>query len=470
MVKGLKDPSFTESYRAVAGSSLILQLVDYVILHVWGDLLSSDSLQFGYKRSTSTTECSWLVMTVADHFRRRGSPVYCAKLDAKQGFDRCSWSVIFSSLRKRLLPAVVTRALMYIYMEQSAVVRWGSSVSAPFSLTNGTRQGSVIFPTLWCLYCEDLISEIRSLGLGCKIQNIFVGITIYADDVIFLASSRAALQEMLKVTEKFAEDKNIVFSTNEIPAKSKSKCLWFNGKPSANYPAPLQLNGRSLPWVRTATHLGHELRQECTMEHDAWCARAKYIDKSVSVRDMFDFDRPAEVLSANATYCSDFYGSNLWDLYGDRAEQCYRAWSTEVKLVWNLPRTTHTWLVDNLLCCSISSAREKIMAGYVGFLNRMKTSASWEVRIISEVVSRDAGSVTGKNIINMRQEFKIDPRRMTSKELRMRYRGAEMPPGESWKLELLRKMLEDRQERLEDGEEGEDLKLLQFYIDILVEI
>ena len=31
-------------------------------------------------------------------------------------------------------------------------------------------------------------------------------------------------------------------------------------------------------------------------------------------------------------------------------------------------------------------------------------------------------------------------------------------------------MLEDRQERLEDGEEGEDLKLLQFYIDMLVEI
>ena len=43
LVKGLKDPSFTESYRAVAGSSLILKLFDYVILHLWGDLLSSDS-------------------------------------------------------------------------------------------------------------------------------------------------------------------------------------------------------------------------------------------------------------------------------------------------------------------------------------------------------------------------------------------------------------------------------------------
>ena len=178
LVKGLKDPSLTDSYRAVAGSSLILKLFDYVILHLWGDLLQSDTLQFGYKRSTSTTECSWLVMTVADHFRKRGSPVFCATLDAKQGFDRCSWSVIFSSLKKRSLPAVITRTLMFVYMEQTAVVKWGSSVSEPFSLTNGTRQGSVISPTLWCVYCEDLIAELRSLGLGCRIHDIFVGITV----------------------------------------------------------------------------------------------------------------------------------------------------------------------------------------------------------------------------------------------------------------------------------------------------
>ena len=36
LVKGLKDPSLTDSYRAVAGSSVILKLFDYVILTVWG--------------------------------------------------------------------------------------------------------------------------------------------------------------------------------------------------------------------------------------------------------------------------------------------------------------------------------------------------------------------------------------------------------------------------------------------------
>ena len=145
----------------------------------------------------------------------------------------------------------------------------------------------------------------------------------YADDVILLAPSRAALQEMLKVTERFAKDKNIVFSTHDNPDKSKSKCLWFTGKINTRYPAPLQLCGKALPWVTSSIHLGHELRQECSMEHDAWSTRAKFIDKSVSVRDMFSFARPSEMLTAISTYCCDFYGSNLWDLYGERAEHIW---------------------------------------------------------------------------------------------------------------------------------------------------
>ena len=39
----LKDPSLTDSYRAIAGSSLILQIFERSILFMWGDHLLSDS-------------------------------------------------------------------------------------------------------------------------------------------------------------------------------------------------------------------------------------------------------------------------------------------------------------------------------------------------------------------------------------------------------------------------------------------
>ena len=126
-------------------------------------------------------------------------------------------------------------------------------------------------------------------------------------------------------------------------------------------------------------------------------------------------------------------------------------------------------MVDNLLSCKLASARERIFANYVGFLNRLRSSASWEVCVLSETQTRDAGSVTGRNTINIRQEFGRDPRGMTPRELRDLFRYAGVPEGEGWKLELLRDMLWDRQCMLDRGEEGEDALLLQSFIEILAE-
>ena len=54
LLKSMKDPAKTDSYRATAGSTL--KLMDNVILLLWGDLLEIDYLQFGFKSKVSTTQ------------------------------------------------------------------------------------------------------------------------------------------------------------------------------------------------------------------------------------------------------------------------------------------------------------------------------------------------------------------------------------------------------------------------------
>ena len=87
MKSSLKDPADRNSYRAVARSSIILKLFDKVVLVVWGEFLSSDSLQFGYKADTCTTQYSWLVMEVANHFLRHGSNPILTLVDCTKAFD-----------------------------------------------------------------------------------------------------------------------------------------------------------------------------------------------------------------------------------------------------------------------------------------------------------------------------------------------------------------------------------------------
>ena len=129
---GLKDPAKTDSYRAIAGSSQLLKLFENTVLLLWGHLLASDSLQFGYKAKTSTTQCSWLVTEVCDYYLRRGTPVITVTLDCSKAFDKCRFDKLFGKLIDRNVPAIVVRALIYTYEEQTGCVKLAGHRSDSF--------------------------------------------------------------------------------------------------------------------------------------------------------------------------------------------------------------------------------------------------------------------------------------------------------------------------------------------------
>ena len=113
---GLKDTGKSDSYRAIAGSSQLLKLFDYTVLLIWGDLLTSDTLQFGFKAGVSTTQCSWLVMEVAQHFLRKDTPIIATLLDCSKAFDKCLFHKIFTKLLEKGLPPIIVRVLIYMCM------------------------------------------------------------------------------------------------------------------------------------------------------------------------------------------------------------------------------------------------------------------------------------------------------------------------------------------------------------------
>ena len=82
------------------------------------------------------------------------------------------------------------------------------------------------------------------------------------------------------------------------------------------------------------------------MEYDAVVKRATFIKQLMEIREKLHFASPVEILSAFKVYCSSFYGCMLWDLGGERAGQVFNAWTTAIKLAWDVPRGTRTYLVQ----------------------------------------------------------------------------------------------------------------------------
>ena len=74
---------------------------------------------------------------------------------------------------------------------------------------------------------------------------------------------------------------NLQFSTDPNPSKSKTKCIFVCGKAKrAIKPAPLVLDGKCLPWVVSAPHLGHILHESGSMDQDLKVKKAAFIDES----------------------------------------------------------------------------------------------------------------------------------------------------------------------------------------------
>ena len=405
----LKDPADTGSYRAIAGSSIMLKLFDKVVLLLWGHLLASDSLQFGYKVGTSTTQCSWLVCEVVNYFLQRGSNPIMTLLDCSKAFDTCKFSVLFTKLIDRKVPPIVVRTLVSVYENQYAWVKWDSARSNVFTIRNGTRQESILSPALFAVYIDDLLQELRSLGVGCYVAGIYYGAVGFCDDILLLAPTRDGMQVMLETCESFALGHNLQFSTDPNPVKSKSKCIFMIGKKKHLLkPAPLILAGKELPWVSTATHLGHAMHESGTMDHDTCVKKADFIRKSSEIRETFGFASPVEVLRAVKVFAGDLYGSNLWKLRGDTANQVFTAWNTCIKLAWQVPRSTHTYFVRRLLDCGISHIRDDLLARYVNFLKSLRGSPSREVSVLVHIVGRDVNNTTGNNLHLIRELTGLD--------------------------------------------------------------
>ena len=146
--------------------------------------------------------------------------------------------MLFTKLLERNLPPIVIRMLVYIYEEQEGCIKLVGLKSASFRLTNGTRQGSVLSPALFSVYLDDLLVELKKMGVGCHIGGIWLGAAGYADDIILMAPSRTAMALMLEKCEQYAEEHNLVYSTDPDPRKSKTKCLFMTGKMrNVHYPA-----------------------------------------------------------------------------------------------------------------------------------------------------------------------------------------------------------------------------------------
>ena len=85
------------------------------------------------------------------------------------------------------------------------------------------------------------------------------------------------------------------------------------------------------------------------MDQDASCKRAQFIDRTSDIRETFIFAHPNQIIKAAQVYASDGYGFMLYNLSSQSNQSYPKSWNTFVKLAWNVPLDTYTYIVEDFL-------------------------------------------------------------------------------------------------------------------------
>ena len=149
--------------------------------------LNTTDNQFGFKKGHSTDHCIYICFkkNVIQYYKSNNSPVYSCFLDASKAY------LTESTIGRFLENCLIEVCLLYLYVScctywyrtQTFCIKWGSTTSEFFNVSNGVRQGGILSPYLFIVYIDDLSNMLNSAGIGCHIHNCCINHVFYADDI-----------------------------------------------------------------------------------------------------------------------------------------------------------------------------------------------------------------------------------------------------------------------------------------------
>ena len=262
-------------------------------------------------------------------------------------------------------------------------IRWNNSVSDYFTISNGVKQGGVLSPVLFSIYLDQLIVQLRLLGMSCYMNGLFTGVFIYADDITLLAPSRPSMVLMLEKCESFALTHDILFNASKTKYMIFKRCENVNTAPLyfknmlINYVHECDLLGITLSSSRTTANVwerqirsvrrvmsallstvGSQLDDECL--HTFLCEAAAIINSyPLSVDNLADPDnvmpispsnfltmKPSIVMSPPGNFTKDdIYSRPRWRRVQYLSNQFWLKWRSEylqniqLRKKWNKPCT-----------------------------------------------------------------------------------------------------------------------------------
>ena len=212
--KPSSDPNEPGNYRPITLSSVHSKIVELIIMP------STDisNCQFGFREGRGTSFVTSTINDCAAYYKAKRSPMFMCSLDAEKCFD----SIWHHGLLYKLMLTLPLHTWIFIYRwyeTSKASVRWNGEKSTEFRISRGMRQGSVLSPTLFNIFLDELLQKLHTQPDGIRVFDLHMNCCTYADDITLFCSTVPGLQRLIDICVSYADSYRFRFGIK------KSKCL-----------------------------------------------------------------------------------------------------------------------------------------------------------------------------------------------------------------------------------------------------
>jgi hypothetical protein len=248
-----KDHSSPLNYRPISLLNSLAKLFEKILLKRLHFILKKLNLiredQYGFKKGHSTSHALLrLIERITLGFNNNKSTI-ALFLDIERAFDKVWITGLISKLIKAGVPAHLIHMLHSYLHNRSFTVVHGNSESSRRPIQAGVPQGSLLGPTLFNIYINDL---------PCLENDNNVAVSMYADDTsvtVRSGSTRLAIRKLtdaIEILQPWFSKWRIKINTN------KCSTVLFSKRRShiRDDPSPLKIFHTTINWTNQINYLG----------------------------------------------------------------------------------------------------------------------------------------------------------------------------------------------------------------------
>ena len=155
LYKNKGDRGDCNNYRDMSLFNIVGKLFAKVVLmklKVLAKRIYPES-QCGFRAKRAAIDMIFSLRQLQEKFREQGKPLYVTFIDLTKAFDLVSRDGLFKIMAKIGCPSTLLSIVKSFHDDMKGTVLYDGATSDPFNILSGVKQGCVLAPTLFGIFC-----------------------------------------------------------------------------------------------------------------------------------------------------------------------------------------------------------------------------------------------------------------------------------------------------------------------------